>query len=119
MADSQRSLDMDKISQRIDYLHGLIGDEHIPTNFNEIKKLIEPITTFGTIYWKIQTLKQANPSSGAMDQINHNHIFVKVSKTFKDNNKPSFFHVQSNWTFQNLMGMIPLAGYIRKSSISS
>lgn len=57
---------MEKISHRLDYINGLIGDEHLPTTLNKIKKLIEAITTsFGTLDQRVETMKQANPASAA------------------------------------------------------
>lgn len=58
MVDGWISLDMDKISQWLDYIIILVGDDHLPTTLNEIKKSIEEKTTsFSTINQKVQLLE--------------------------------------------------------------
>jgi len=100
----------------------LIGDSHLPTSLDELKKSIELITTaYGHIDRKVQVLEQttSHNTSLAVSGSSQSQPYIGQSfQKFKGPNNPSLFHVQPNWTFQNLMVMIPLPGYIKSSNIS-
>lgn len=60
MADSQRSLDMDKLSYKIDHMEDLLGYVYIPTTLEELKNLVEVIaSTYGTLDKNIELIQQA------------------------------------------------------------
>lgn len=69
---------------------------------------------------KIQLMQQAiinNTSSATSGSRKYQPYIGKDSITLKDHNKHLLFHVWPNWTFQDLMVMIPLAGCIKSSNI--
>lgn len=67
MTYGQRYLDVDKLSQRVDYMAKLLGDFHLPTALDEVKKSMEAITScYGSFNKNLQLLQQeavANISS--------------------------------------------------------